>query len=143
MVLGHIRWGRAEQPLLARHRVHTYVRPKPAATFESGIGATEAANLTQLLAHCYAEGCLASSEVLARANREPALYRLLPARPLTVNGLRRFRRCHRAAVVKALAQALTDRRASETGPVRPETPTAQAEECLHLAQLLDLGLEDD
>ena len=143
MVLGHIRWGRAEQPLQARHRVHTYVRPKATITAEAAINEVEVANLTLLLARCYAEGCLASSEVLTRANQDPALYRLLPARPLTVNGLRRFRRCHQAAVVKALAQALANGRAAETAPIAQKALTAQAEERLHLAQLLDLGLEDD
>jgi hypothetical protein len=145
VVLGniHIRFMKSRWPATTAARVHTYVRPfsQPTVSREQE---QEATNLTDLLARCYAEGYLASADVLQRANEDPGLFRLLPNRVVTVTGLRRFRRCHHAQLVKELARVLLSQTPRPTALVEnPRLAAVMAWDRIHLAQLLDVGLEDD
>ncbi len=143
MVLGNIRLGRRARPAIPTSRVETYVRPsyQPCPSREQAV---ETANLLILLVRCYADGFLASSEVLLRAVDDPELLRLLPARSITVTSLRRFRRCHQSSLLETLAQVLLARAVTEGfSPKNGIEAESAAWERIHLAQILDVGLEDD
>lgn len=131
---------RIRRPATTASRVHTYVRPgsQPVASREEE---QETTNLIRLLARCYAEGHLASADVLQRANEDPLLLRLLPNRALTVTGLRRFRLCHQMPLVRELARTLATQSPPPSAP--GEDAETMARDRIHMARLLDVGLEDD
>jgi hypothetical protein len=143
MVLGNIRLGRRVRPATPTSRVQTYVRPsyQPRPSREQ---AAETANLLILLVRCYADGFLASSDVLLHAGDDPELLRLLPNRSITVNSLRRFRRCHQSSLLKTLTQVLLSHAVPESlSPKKMAEAESAARERIHMAQILDVGLEDD